>query len=72
MKKNKWIINIFHLISLGLIILGAFMKTTNSKNGFVLLLIGFSLSSLTSWVENIILRVKIEKLENEIKSQHIE
>lgn len=68
-KQVNTVIEINHSIAAGLVLIGAFFKIQHYPNGFLILIIGFTLGSVTSFVDTLRLKKRIKTLEEKLKKK---
>lgn len=69
-KQLNSVINIIYAIAVVLVLIGAFFHIQNYPNGFLILIIGFTVGSINSSVDTSRLKKKIKVLEEQIKEKN--
>lgn len=66
-KRINSLIGVIYNLSAILVLIGAFFKLQHYPHGLSMVITGFTLGTLTSWVDNYRLKKKVKRLEEQIK-----
>jgi len=58
----KKLINVLYILSLIIVLVGAFCKLQHYSNGFSLLIFGFLLGTITSFIDNFLIKNNNKKI----------
>ena len=66
-KRINSLIGVTYNLSAILVIIGAFFKLQHDPHGLSLIITGFMLGSIISWVDNYRLKKKVKRLEEQLQ-----
>ena len=66
-KRINSLIGVTYKLSAILVIIGAFFKLQHDPHGLSIIITGFTLGTLTSWVDNYRLKKKVKRLEEQLQ-----